>query len=267
MDTTPRESLKKALEDAGVILSGEETTDELLENRTVRLDASPPLDTVHKTVSSVRIAAISSGLVALLAVVVFFARPSGELPADLPAPAVPTRHSHSEVEKGAESLPEIAAVANTVRQGHVKKDSETSLQPSAEPEDAAAETDGVKNPPPNKQAVGAALDNSKMKKTGVRKPPVAVKSVSSGAIEKKTTTVKTQQKAAEWGWLNINSYPWSYVKVDGRKLDGHTPHRRVKLKAGGHVIEFENPELGLTAKKNVQVIPWEEANVGVRIDK
>ncbi len=69
----------------------------------------------------------------------------------------------------------------------------------------------------------------------------------------------------EWGWLNINSYPWSYVTVDGRKLTGHTPYRRIKLKSGPHELVFENPELNLRTTKRVTVTAFEENTVGVRL--
>ena len=72
-------------------------------------------------------------------------------------------------------------------------------------------------------------------------------------------------KEPEWGWLNINSHPWSYVTVDGKTLKGHTPYRRIKLRSGSHELVFENPELGIKQKKRVEVAPWEETNVGIRL--
>jgi serine/threonine protein kinase len=73
-------------------------------------------------------------------------------------------------------------------------------------------------------------------------------------------------KETEWGWLNINSYPWSYVSVDGEKLSGHTPYSRIKLPTGAHVLLFENPQLGLKTTKKVTIKAWEESNIGVRLD-
>ncbi|MCP4199803.1 MAG: serine/threonine protein kinase [Proteobacteria bacterium] len=73
-------------------------------------------------------------------------------------------------------------------------------------------------------------------------------------------------EAAEWGWLNINSYPWSYVSVDGKKLSGHTPYSKIKLPTGTHVLIFENPQLGLKTTKKVTIKAWEESNIGVRLE-
>ena len=77
---------------------------------------------------------------------------------------------------------------------------------------------------------------------------------------------QVKEKEESWGWLNINSYPWSYVSVDGKKLDGHTPHRRIKLKSGVHTLQFENPQLKLKASKKVDVKAWEETTFGIKLE-
>lgn len=76
-----------------------------------------------------------------------------------------------------------------------------------------------------------------------------------------------KHSGVKFGWVNINSYPWSYVTVDGKNLEGHTPHKRVKLKAGKHILLFENHGLGLKASKTIQVKAQEEISVGVRLEK
>jgi hypothetical protein len=79
------------------------------------------------------------------------------------------------------------------------------------------------------------------------------------------TTPSAVQTENEWGWLNVNTYPWSYVWVDGVKLKGHTPFRKLKLRSGSHTLVFENPELGLKATRKVSVKPWEETSFGIRL--
>jgi serine/threonine protein kinase len=73
-------------------------------------------------------------------------------------------------------------------------------------------------------------------------------------------------EAATWGWANINSSPWSFVAVDGKQMDGHTPFTRAKLPAGPHTLVFENPELGLKATRTVRIKPWEEITIGVKLE-
>ncbi|MDJ0764047.1 MAG: serine/threonine-protein kinase [Myxococcota bacterium] len=72
---------------------------------------------------------------------------------------------------------------------------------------------------------------------------------------------------AKWGWLNINSYPWSHVSVDGKRLNGHTPYKRVQLTVGVHTLVFENPKLNLRLTRQVTVRAWEETNIGVKLDE
>ena len=76
---------------------------------------------------------------------------------------------------------------------------------------------------------------------------------------------RSDNDVPSFGWLNINSSPWSYVSVDGKRLQGHTPYRKIKVKSGHHTLTFENPSLGLKTVKKVEVTPWEEINVGVSL--
>lgn len=100
-----------------------------------------------------------------------------------------------------------------------------------------------------------------------KQPHLAAKNTSRhSSLEKQSPPNQSvTQSENEWGWLNVNTYPWSYVWVDGVKLDGHTPFRKLKLKSGSHVLVFENPELGLKATRKVKVKPWEETSFGIRL--
>jgi len=106
---------------------------------------------------------------------------------------------------------------------------------------------------------------ARLKITGnpVKKPEHA-QQVKKNTRAGKTGTARARKKS--FGWLNINSYPWSYVSIDGERLDGHTPLRRVKTEAGTHTLVFENPELGVKKVKKVNVKAWDEVNVGVRLE-
>jgi serine/threonine protein kinase len=50
---------------------------------------------------------------------------------------------------------------------------------------------------------------------------------------------KVEREAA--GYLTVNSSPWSYVYVDGKKLSKTTPLQRHRLSAGRHKIKLESP--------------------------
>ncbi len=60
--------------------------------------------------------------------------------------------------------------------------------------------------------------------------------------------------------LNINTSPWSYVYIDGKKV-GETPLFGVKLNPGEHNLIFENPQLNLRITKVIRVEAGEERTV------
>jgi hypothetical protein len=118
------------------------------------------------------------------------------------------------------------------------------------------------------QDTGKAIPEPLPKRTGHRSTKTTLSGADNGKKPSRSgQDEETAAPAAEtkWGWLNINSYPWSYVSVDGQKLDGHTPYRRIKLKSGSYTLIFENPELGLKTAKQVTVTAFEETNIGIRL--
>ena len=66
-------------------------------------------------------------------------------------------------------------------------------------------------------------------------------------------------------FLNCNSWPWSVVYVNGRRLQGNTPLYRVRVPAGRHRIRFVNPELGLSKEVTVAVEPGNTKTVAVSL--
>lgn len=69
------------------------------------------------------------------------------------------------------------------------------------------------------------------------------------------------------GYLNCNSWPWSVVYLDGRRLRGNTPLYRVKVAAGRHTLKFVNPELSLTKEVTVTVPPGNIKTVAVTLQQ
>lgn len=67
-------------------------------------------------------------------------------------------------------------------------------------------------------------------------------------------------------YLNCNSWPWSVVYVDGRRLRGNTPLYRVKVAAGRRRLRFVNTELGLSKEVTVAIAPAQVRTVAVRLD-
>ena len=65
-------------------------------------------------------------------------------------------------------------------------------------------------------------------------------------------TPTPQVAALQYGYLMINSQPWSEVRIDG-KLFGNTPLKNVRLTAGRHTLVFKNPVSGLEKSLDVDV--------------
>jgi serine/threonine protein kinase len=229
-------SLRADLLRAGVTLGEEVTTDDLLEGGTVRISegAEPEVDggaTVPpRRNTSFRMAVGGAFIAAALAVGLWIAS-SDPLPEKTTVP----------VER--EGVP--------LQRKAVEKKVSSTVTPRDTGQDEAP-------PPPVVKAKNHHPPRTKYAQGGSDEPKKTVQNPHSGDV----ASAKAEQ---EWGWLNINSYPWSYVSVDGRKLSGHTPYRRVRLKSGAHELVFENPELNLRTTKSIEVIAFEEANIGVRL--
>ena len=231
-----KEGLRASLLAAGVSLTGLETTDDLLKGGTVPLDAlAAPVPNKAPSPTRRRIfgplAIIGVGIAAVIGIVFFGLRDRANT--DPSAVADTDDGTPTSADTGAENPQGTEPRTNTPA---------TSAAPDTDtPSDAETDTDT--RPPKGKRLIHHGI-----KSAGPTKP-------------KK----KPNEDAGEWGWLNINSVPWSYVTVDGNRLEGHTPYRKIKLRKGAHTLVFENPELRLKAVQNVTVSPWEETNIGVRL--
>jgi hypothetical protein len=69
------------------------------------------------------------------------------------------------------------------------------------------------------------------------------------------------------GYLSCNSWPWSVVYLDKRRLPGNTPLSRVRVPEGNHRLRFVNPELGLSKEVPVTIVAGAEKTVAVKLDR
>jgi hypothetical protein len=58
--------------------------------------------------------------------------------------------------------------------------------------------------------------------------------------------------SAEFGYLTLDTTPWSEVKVDGVSL-GQTPIVRAKLPAGRHTVLLQNAERGVSTTYQISI--------------
>ncbi|MEP7051038.1 MAG: serine/threonine-protein kinase [Pseudomonadota bacterium] len=71
-------------------------------------------------------------------------------------------------------------------------------------------------------------------------------------------TSEKPETPASFGFLTVDTSPWSMVSVAGKPL-GQTPLVSIKLPTGAHVLLFRNPELGIETSFNVTIEPGKTA--------
>jgi hypothetical protein len=85
--------------------------------------------------------------------------------------------------------------------------------------------------------------------------------------DKKTVAItKPPDRKPRFGYLNINSRPWAFVEIDGKKLPKETPLFGIKVKAGKHRLRFFNPELKIEKTVPVTVRHQQTQTVSVVLD-
>ncbi|MCC6811014.1 MAG: serine/threonine protein kinase [Deltaproteobacteria bacterium] len=73
-------------------------------------------------------------------------------------------------------------------------------------------------------------------------PPPTIAQPASQAASKPAVADTPKPEARDGpGYLTVNSSPWSYVYVDGKKLNKTTPLQRYRLSAGKHRVKLESP--------------------------
>lgn len=85
--------------------------------------------------------------------------------------------------------------------------------------------------------------------------PIPIGDPSQVADKKENTEQTTLQSR-----ININTNPWCYVYVDGKKI-GETPIFGIKLPPGQHTFIFENPQFNLKVQKIITTAPGEEKTI------
>lgn len=125
--------------------------------------------------------------------------------------------------------------------------------------------------PPSLRARGADESLIEPRSAGAAEDGAAMATGSGSAPPSVTRAARSGRTAAQAGaralaYLNCNSWPWSVVYVDGRRLRGNTPLYQVKVVAGRRRLRFVNPELGMSKEVTVAVAPAQVRTVAVRLD-
>jgi serine/threonine-protein kinase len=69
-----------------------------------------------------------------------------------------------------------------------------------------------------------------------------------------------REREVKYGAVSINSVPWAYISIDGKKL-GKTPVKRHRLKVGSYKVTAKRPD-GVTQTKRVAVTADGHARIG-----
>lgn len=80
----------------------------------------------------------------------------------------------------------------------------------------------------------------------------------------KPTPAPTSVAAAAFGLVDVNSDPWSEVRIGGRLL-GNTPLVKLRLPVGRHTLSFRNPRSGVVKNVEVDVRSGENGPVLVQL--
>src|SRR5262249_59307009 len=94
---------------------------------------------------------------------------------------------------------------------------------------------------------------------GVAAPPAASeKEARTPDVAPWSVSVSRSDPAEAFGFLTIDTTPWSVVSADGKVL-GQTPLVGVKLPAGVHVLSLKNPDVGHETTYTVTIEPGKTA--------
>ncbi len=65
--------------------------------------------------------------------------------------------------------------------------------------------------------------------------------------------------------LRLNSSPWAFVEIDGKRMDKETPIFGLKVRAGRHRLRFFNPELKIEKTVTITVRAGQTETVSVKL--
>ena len=68
------------------------------------------------------------------------------------------------------------------------------------------------------------------------------------------------------GQMILKSEPWAYISIDGKETGLITSARPLRVAAGSHQIDLENPALGLKQSFTIEVRPDETVRRFVRLE-
>ena len=77
-----------------------------------------------------------------------------------------------------------------------------------------------------------------------------------------STASKTRAKPSEPAFVSVNSDPWSYVLIDGKRIQA-TPVRSHRITPGRHEVILRNPAAGLERRFEIDVKPGESKRLSV----
>lgn len=163
----------------------------------------------------------------------------------------------------------VLGVASLV--GWYGRSTELSIDARRTPHTQAAE-------PPRAKLRTAEAKPSDAKPTRASPPvatgaPVQVAAPSSPSKQAAAPTAKAQSKRPRTkrstrapAQLSINTDPWSYVSVDGKRL-GSTPLMRHALPPGKHLLELSNPHTGAALRRTLTLKDGERKVLSLKLPR
>jgi hypothetical protein len=82
------------------------------------------------------------------------------------------------------------------------------------------------------------------------------------ARKKPRRAPKVVAPASEPAFVSVNSDPWSYVEIDGKRIKT-TPLRAHRVAPGKHRIVLRNPDAGLERRLDIDIAPGERKRLSI----
>jgi len=114
---------------------------------------------------------------------------------------------------------------------------------------------------PSEATAVAAVDESAAPDVEPMEPATKAKP-RSVARKKPRRAPKVLAPASEPAFVSVNSDPWSYVEIDGKRIKT-TPLRAHRLAPGKHRIVLRNPDAGLERRLDIDVAPGERKRLSI----
>ncbi|MCC6746259.1 MAG: protein kinase [Deltaproteobacteria bacterium] len=121
--------------------------------------------------------------------------------------------------------------------------------------------------PPTEHLVPPSLKAEEGGATAAPEAPPEAREPKDPAPHRRAGRGTAPARGEEVAALNCNSWPWSVVYLNGRRLRGNTPIYGVKVAPGRHRLKFVNPELGLSREVTVDVEAGNTKTVAVSLQQ